>query len=77
MEKGFLDPNGIYYRGGLGCFAWFIFEKKEVDYCKTYWIDNSMYLLGSKSCPYRLKNGEIIKKKVKKLSRILIKENKS
>lgn len=61
LEKEFIDNEGIYYKTGLGCYAWYVFEKKNND-CIIKWINNNKYVLGSKDCKYRYdkKNKKII-----------------
>jgi len=64
LEKQFIDNEGIYYRTGLGCYAWYVFEKKNTE-CIIKWINNNKYVLGSKDCEYRYnkKDNKVIKKK--------------
>jgi hypothetical protein len=64
LEERFIDGEGMYYRTGLGCYAWYVFEKSNQDYTKLYKIDNNMYVLGSKDCEYKYdrKNNKIKKK---------------
>ena len=64
LEKKFLDDEGLYYKTGLGCYAWYIFEKDYKGETITKWINNNKYVLGSRDCDYRYdkKNEKIIKK---------------
>tara|TARA_R100000951_G_scaffold83373_1_gene71163 strand:- start:3119 stop:3775 length:657 start_codon:yes stop_codon:yes gene_type:complete len=64
LEKSFIDKKGIYYRTGLGCYCWYIFEKNYTDNTKIIWIDNNKYVLGSRDCNFRYdnKNKKVISK---------------
>ena len=66
LEKEFLDGVGQYYKTGMGCYCFFVFEKNFKGECATRWINNNKYVLGSKDCDYRYnkKTGKIEKRKV-------------
>ena len=64
LTEKFIDNEGIYYKTGMGCYAWFVFEKDYIGETKMRWINNNMFVLGSKDCGYRYdnKNQKIIVK---------------
>jgi hypothetical protein len=68
LENEFVDKEGIYYRTGLGCYAWYIYEKNYTGKTTIEWINNNKYALGSKDCKYKIiKKTKKIVKKDKKL----------
>lgn len=55
LENEFIDKKGIYYKTGLGCYCWYVYEKGYQGECVIKWINNNKYVLGSKDCKYNKK----------------------
>ena len=75
LTEKFIDGKGEYYKTGMSCYAWFMFEKGYEGETQMKWINNNKYVLGSKDCDYRYDNKQ--KKVVKKVKKPKILSSKS